>query len=409
MARKRKLPPGLEQRGGTYYSNFSSGGRRIRKRLSTDFTVAKQLLNDLRSRSDRGDFGILDIDYPWGDLKAAFLRWAEQGVRNPQDYKRDLDRFEDFAPVRNVQEVTADRVDRYRSHRLDQGKSPRTVNREVGTLMNMLNKGVGRFKVIDHNPIAGVEPLAHDELAKERRPLDLEEVEALFTHSPEHLKGVWRVFMTTGIRKAELVDLRFSDIDFTGRTMTVKASTAKSHKAREIPLDDIALALLSELQDRAEQRQPVPGGTRQQTAQQLASFTREHAFVSRANTPLKNNLLRTFYSICGKAGIEGAEAHGSVDIHSLRVTFTTLSLEHGANPKAIQAILGHSTLAMTMGVYAKATGRAKRDAIGRLPFAQVSEPAHVLKLDPKKVQPATGLPQVREEEPKPLKLQAETA
>jgi hypothetical protein len=55
-----------------------------------------------------------------------------------------------------------------------------------------------------------------------------------------------------------------------------------------------------------------------------------------------------------------------------------LALEGGANPKAVQAILGHSTLALTMGVYARATDRAKRDAISALPFAKVSAPGHVI-------------------------------
>ena len=72
-------------------------------------------------------------------------------------------------------------------------------------------------------------------------------------------------------------------------------------------------------------------------------------------TPLRNNLLARFYAVCRRAGIHDAEPGGSVDIHALRVTFTTLSLEHGAKPKAVQEILGHSTLAMTMSVYAKAT------------------------------------------------------
>ena len=55
-----------------------------------------------------------------------------------------------------------------------------------------------------------------------------------------------------------------------------------------------------------------------------------------------------------------------------------MTLENGASPKAIQAILGHSTLAMTMGVYAKATDRGKRDAVGALPFASMSAPEGVL-------------------------------
>jgi hypothetical protein len=85
-----------------------------------------------------------------------------------------------------------------------------------------------------------------------------------------------------------------------------------------------------------------------------------------------------FYGCCKRAGIDDAGSGGSVDLHSLRVSFTTLALENGASPKAIQAILGHSTLGMTMNVYAKATERSKREAIAALPFATSSAPEHVI-------------------------------
>ena len=83
MARKRKLPQGLWKRGATYYARFSAGGRLVRKKLSSDYTVACQMLNDLRARADRSDWGFLDTDYPWKDLKEMFLQWARQNVRRP--------------------------------------------------------------------------------------------------------------------------------------------------------------------------------------------------------------------------------------------------------------------------------------------------------------------------------------
>ena len=101
-------------------------------------------------------------------------------------------------------------------------------------------------------------------------------------------------------------------------------------------------------------------------------------FVTKANTPWRNNLLTRFYTICRRVGIEGAEPGGSVDIHSLRVTFTSMAISGGGDPKAVQEILGHSSLSLTMGVYAKATDRSKRAAIGALPFANSSAPDHVI-------------------------------
>lgn len=390
MARQRKLPTGMIIREKTYYANFRRDGRRIRKRLSTDFTTAKVLLNDLRARVDRGDFGFLDLDYPWDELKSMFLRWAKSSIRHPEDYERDLrlfegTRLEGFTPIRNVRDVTAQRVDAFCEYWLTHEsapKNPRTINRIVGTIKNLLNKGVKRFKVLDHNPLEEVKPLDHVEMAKERRSLTVEEVDSLFEHSPEHLEPVWRMFMTTGIRKGELVKLKFSDVDWDRQSITIRAANAKNKKAREIPLTDETMELLVDLREQAPEREPVPGCTPKQTAQQAASFSREHVFVNQANTPLRNNLLRTFYGICERAGIEGAERCGKVDIHSLRVSFITLSLERGASPKAVQAIVGHATLTMTMNVYAKATDRSKRDAIGVLPFATVSPPKHLVEMTP---------------------------
>lgn len=99
------------------------------------------------------------------------------------------------------------------------------------------------------------------------------------------------------------------------------------------------------------------------------------------NAPWRNNLLRAFYACCEHAEIEGGEQNGSVDIHSIRGTFVSLSFEGGADPKAVQETVGHSTLQMTMNVYAKTTDRAKRKAIAALPFASVSDPDHIVSME----------------------------
>jgi hypothetical protein len=56
-------------------------------------------------------------------------------------------------------------------------------------------------------------------------------------------------------------------------------------------------------------------------------------------------------------------------------------LDGGARPKAVQEILGHSTLDLTMRLYARATERAKREAVSALPFATVTQPSHVIAVE----------------------------
>jgi hypothetical protein len=64
-----------------YYADFRAGGRRIQKRLSSDFDAVRTILNQLNARYDKAGQGILDNEHPIADLKAAFLKRCEQELR----------------------------------------------------------------------------------------------------------------------------------------------------------------------------------------------------------------------------------------------------------------------------------------------------------------------------------------
>lgn len=381
MARPRKLPPGMRQRGKVYYAWFRAHGRLVQKRLSTDFKVACELLRDLRARADKAEFDILDNDYSIAELQRQYYQHVDQTLRpsSAKRYKAVLRRILRTLNVTTVNHITTTRILEYRRERLTVGKSPTTINMAVGLLSTMLRWGV-QHKLIGSNPLAGLKRLPNDNPTKQRRALTEAEVLALFEASPPDLRRIWRTFMVTGIRHDELVAMRFTDVDFERKTVTVQSYTAKNHKAREIPLDDETLATIAQLQAEAPNRQPKYRGPARIQRRIAATFSREHVFVTGAGTPYRHNLLAKFYKCCQKAGIEDAEPHGSVDLHSLRVSFATLAINNGASPKAVQAILGHSTLAMTMNIYSRATEGAKREAVAALPFAKVSDPVGVVSM-----------------------------
>ena len=265
MGKQRKLPDGMWQRGKTYFARFRANGRVVRKRLSTDFRVACELLRDLRARADRADFGLVDNDYKWSTLREEFLKWAKQVIRNWEDYQQDLAKFEEYVAINSIREIDWSLILGFRQWRLDQKVTPRTINRQVGTIHNMLSKGI-EWQRIGSNPIGGIKPLPHDKPKKKRRSLTLAEVQAILTASPEYLKPVWLTYMSTGIRHSELVDLTFKDVDFERKTLIIPASLAKNHKDREIPLDDAVLAAIVQLRDQARRRMVVPGLTPKQTS-----------------------------------------------------------------------------------------------------------------------------------------------
>lgn len=390
----KRLPPGLWKRGGVYYARFRHNGRVIRKRVSTDLRVAESMLNDLRARLDKGDFGMLDNDVPWSDAKQQYLSAVKQSLRDVDQVVEDLARFARFRPLKSVKEISPEFVFHYREWRQSQmiGKppkpsqpdhrrnvGPRTVNREVAVLRSMLARLV-EWGLIGSNPIEKVKPLKVDKPRKSRRALERREIDTFFEVLPEYLRPVFYFILTTGCRRNEACSLLWSDVDFERRSVTIRASVAKSGKERTIPLTDEMVAILEAERAEAVVREPVKGSTPNRTKQQLANFSREHCFVSNANTPWGPNLLKRFYLYAQRAGINDARPRGAVDLHSLRGTFVSLAIANGASPKAVQEIVGHSSLDLTMNCYAKASDQSKRNAIAALQIGSTSPPAGVVAL-----------------------------
>ncbi len=377
MPRERKLPDGMKKRGKAYYAWFRKDGRQVRKKLSNDFRVACDLLNEMQARASRADFGILDNNKSIDEIRSLWVGYVAQTCREStaKRYGENLDNILPAIGATTVAQIRPEAILRCRNDRLLE-VGPRTVNMETGALSTMLRWSVAQ-RLIKSNPIESIKPLPNDSPKKQRRPMTVEEIERFFLNCPEYLRPAFLTLMTTGMRRGELIAMKFSDVDFERRTATIQAATAKSGKKREVPLDDATFDEVVRLRAAAEHRQPVAGKTKP------GRLSRDHVFVTGANTPWANpgNLLRSFYVVCKRAGIEDGKRNGSVDVHSIRGTFVSLAIENGGSPKAVQEIIGHASLAMTMCVYAKAADHAKRQAVAALPFASTTESRDVIPME----------------------------
>jgi integrase len=384
MPRKRRLPDGLYKRGKHYYADFYANGRRVRKKLATDLDAAKDILVELRSRAHRGDFGLLDNDYPLDKLREQYLRQCKQtlGEASELRYRQAIDAVLGRLPAKRVTQVNIDSVLTYRAERLAEGTSPGTINLEVAVLHRMLRWGV-RHKIIGSSPLDSVKALPHLR-PKDGRALDPEEVETLLKTSPEPWRSIWYAYLVTGLRRGELARLTFDDVDHEARELIVRPYRAKGKRERRIPIDDGLWDIIARQRAGRAARRPsskVKNGT------PLAErFSDRHVFVTPANTPLDGNAVYAYFlRHCVKAGIavETFDAEGKqlehVDLHSLRRTFATQLIVNGADAKSVQELLGHKTLAMTMRLYAKVRPQNKRHALGKLPYGKgASAPAHVI-------------------------------
>jgi integrase len=205
--------------------------------------------------------------------------------------------------------------------------------------------------LIPKNPCAGVElPRPEDE---EIHPLTAEQVGMLFTLLDIHDKGkphrnaaLYHVAIRCGLRQAELLGLRWKDIDLDRRVLHVAgqlkdkahAARGKTPRARRtIPLSpDTIEALRWHKQNQAEEKAVSPDGWN------AAGLV----FVSENGTPLgHSNVDRQFDALLKRAGVP------DIRFHAMRHTYAALSIAANVDIYTLSQRMGHSSISITADRY----------------------------------------------------------
>ena len=380
--RNSKLPSGMVKRGRVYHSNFRFEGKHIRVSLSSDLSVAKEMLAALRHKLYRRSIGDISNEYPLEKLTREWIRSISQKLAPSSvvRYQQNLDNVLRLLPASDVAQLNLDAIEDFRERRLlekvrhtDKYVKPQTVNKDVAALSNMLNWAVRRQK-IGSNPITNIAKLP--EYPRESRALEAHEVESLLKCSTEHWRRVWYGYLASGTRKMELANILFTDVDWQAKELIIRAGYSKNGRARRIPLDPRLLDITVQQKEQADHRQPGNWSDQKTNQRILERFSKQHVFVSTANTPLGGNVYRAFKSSCKRAGISTTttNSHGEVvevvSLHSTRHTFASNLILNGADPRSVQQLLGHRTLDMTMKIYAKLFIGQQRSAISKLSIGE---------------------------------------
>jgi integrase len=213
--------------------------------------------------------------------------------------------------------------------------SPATVGKVYRYLRSCLRQAAS-WRLIDRAPTSGVIlPRTN------RDPLDFlkpEEINALLDAAPEPERDLFAVLAMSGLRLGEGLALRWRDIDFDMNAIRVERSWSPAGGFHEPKTDSSrrAVVLLPSLAATLRDFYRVQGGP----SPDALLFTHD------GKQPLDpGNTRRRFYAALQAASLR------HVTIHSLRHSFASVMLASGANIKALQRALGHSSATMTLDVY----------------------------------------------------------
>lgn len=249
-------------------------------------------------------------------------------------------------------------------HRMiTEGKSPRSVQM-LHTVLRRALKQAAEWGVISSNPADKVKPPRVER--KEIEPLSPDQIRAFMgALEEERLRALFVLAITTGLRRGELLGLRWQDVDMDGGTLTVAQTmkplgkngwtfgpTKTKSSRRTLDLPEIALHYLRRWKkDQLAEREEALKKGAQWEHPELVFTTRLGGLINPHN--LRN---RSFQSVLERAGLPHFR------FHDLRHTAATLMLIQGVTPKVLQELLGHSQIQVTMDVYGHVVREQKKEA-----------------------------------------------
>jgi integrase len=324
---------GIYQRRKIWWIDYYYKGKRFREPVSASRQEALAALAARKGDIARGRYELPETRRQWR-FDEFSVEYAKQTAVSRRWWRRELARMKVLVKAFGrmfLADISPFDVQKYQAERR-QTVSGGGVNRELALLKAMFNKarewGFARVE----NPVKGFK--YYPEQQKERI-LSEDEGRRLIGASSGALRPVLIVALNTGMRKSEILDLCWKNVDFARRFIRVELS--KNNRSRKVPMNSAVQKTLSALQGKGS----------------------EFVFTRDKGQGRLRSIETAFRTACRKAGIE------NLRFHDLRHTFATNLVMGGVDLVTVKEILGHSDISMTVR-YSHPSDERKMGAVEQL-------------------------------------------
>lgn len=241
-----------------------------------------------------------------------------------------------------------------------QGLSSRTVTYTRAVLRKALNQALRWGHVVRN-----VATLVDVPAAKRHVIAPLSQAQALLLLAAvqgHRLETLYRLTLSLGLRRGEVLGLRWQDLDLEGKTLRIAVALQRFQgklqlmapktqlSARQLPLPDVLVAALRAHLAAQEAERAVAG-----------EAWEDHGLVfpTPHGTPTEpRNLIRHF-----KLALKAVGLPESIRFHDLRHSCATFLIAQGVHPRVVMEILGHSQISVTMNTYGHVQSETQRQAV----------------------------------------------
>jgi integrase len=322
---------------------------RYRKRRIPSKDLAMEMLRQVRAEAFSGTF-VKRREQPKLTLRQLWEIYEPVSEQHNKSHRNSCNRAKHVLGVlgdRLVVDLTVADVEEYRRNRCAQKThwkkplAPSTLDREVALLKRMCNYAV-ETKLIPVNPLAGVPmlnvPNARDVTVSE------DNFERLYRLAEPELKPILLTAYDTGMRRAEVLGLRWRQVDLEAGTIRLRGQDTKTSSPRLVVMTP---RLIDELQGVPRQ----PGS--------------EFVFVNPETKTAWHTVRKAFVRALKAADLEGTW------FHDLRRSFVTNARRRGVPESVVMKMTGHKTRCV-FDRYNIVNEDDLRDAVRRIEAGQKS-------------------------------------
>ena len=363
----------IRKRGkGWQIDYFDPHGKRIR----LSFKKKKDAISELGKRvSLIAEGRYLDIKKDYTTTLGQLIEKYKENFKQ-QKYFRTAKKYymqkflEYFGKKTLLANINYEMIETYKNHlrlkptnyKNKKLRKDSTINREMVCLRQLFGKA-SEWGLIELNQFNKGKSLLLKENNKRFRYLKEEEIKRLLQACPPHLRNIVECALLCGMRKAEILTLKWSMI----RDGHIYLKETKSNESRQVPVNDDLAILFDRIGDSHDEKQ-------KQATDKVLDMKGKPVKVKKHSSkyvfnyegePIKD-IKTSFKSACKDADIPyGRETPNGVTFHDLRHSFASNYMMRGGKIEALQEILGHEDIKTTQR-YAHLSPEYKKKEINLL-------------------------------------------
>lgn len=277
------------------------------------------------------------------DFADEYLKYVETNLSNKSlaNAKRVMKHFKKHFEGKKLSEIAPESIERYKHIREEKGVKRTTINMDIRSLKAAIQVAVD-MNYLPSNPIKGVKNMFVDPMRA--RPITKEEFSQLLNIIEEPwLYWIILFAVSTGLRRGEILNLKWKDVDQNLHTITIQSCEeyrVKNGKTRVLPLNVYAQEILRSVKNET-----------------------EYVFVNSSGERYSEDYVSKKF----KKYIRQLGLHDELHFHSLRATFASWAADDDMSTYHIQEYLGHASMKTTQK-YLRPALEALRRSVEKISF-----------------------------------------